>query len=1040
MLLLPVIIKPAESDSGTKPRLILCGMCLAAIAGQLGLLLSLVIGLASRPVVAAETSGSKQVFDKLGYPNKVHGNDEVHANEVDGNEVHGNEVIGRWSFSRSEDVDFDGWPEGWARKQDKDHPAYVRMQITSNDEAMLRLAQALDMHAIPLWERARRRFPQLPPLPPSVADAAVGRHFRIEMDGGQAMVQSQELAVDPLFRYRLELSAKTEALKIDHAYAELVFFDKSLQVISQHATNSITGTTHWRSLRSEIVSAPPGASTIAVRLYVRPIKSDGEMDIRGSAGFDEIVVRQLPQMRIDTDQRLAIYDVGQRPQISIRVLGLNHKSTDVHLSVLDVHGRKVTAAIKPFKAASTPRSKTAANDSGQPLSTLDGKDTSNLSEPLTQSEPLENPELASTDVMADSGERDHTESGAVSSMRESVATWELPELPPGFYRIICGLGDPKQPTLTSETTFAILSNLSRTTADESSTAEAGRPSPFGWTLPADRPEGVGYKRIPEWLLKLGVRVVKYPCWLEPNDRVQLDETAWLVGRLQEKNIRMIGMLDHPPQQVLVSSEERERRDPVAANYFRDSAVWQPALEPIMTRLSLKIRTWQLGSEGDYSFLGRPELKQTIKDIGRELQGFGQPIGLALSWPWLEPQAPIGDRSWVATNLSINTPLAAEELDAYLQATTSAEPGARSASETWVSLNPLPKNEYDQTSRLSDLVLRMAMVRGHDVNGAFITKPTDPAIGLLRPDWRPDEMLVPWRTTAMLIGDLTRVGSLPLRKGSSSMVLSNPKRTTILVWNSANVTEQVYLGDKVRQIDVWGKAVTPTRTEVDGKPTHLINVGPIPTFLVDVDPVLVAFRMSTLLVEKNLDSLLGRRQSVSLQFNNPTRDVVSGEVRLLPRDDWEVERKSQTFDLSPGRVANHTFDVLLRNSATVGDTQLEFDFLLRTQPPRRFSVIRNIRVGPEGLDIEVTTRMSGDDLLVQLSMTNRTSVDQKYDCMMFPPGGRQYQRRQIVIPKGVSVERLFPWTDGQSLIGQKMLLRAVEQNGERVLNYPFVANP
>jgi hypothetical protein len=228
--------------------------------------------------------------------------------------------------------------------------------------------------------------------------------------------------------------------------------------------------------------------------------------------------------------------------------------------------------------------------------------------------------------------------------------------------------------------------------------------------------------------------------------------------------------------------------------------------------------------------------------------------------------------------------------------------------------------------------------------------------------------------------------------------------------------------------------------IQGKPYHEIIVGPVPTFLVDVDPVLVAFRMSTRLVHATLDCLLGRRQTISLEFSNPTREALSGEVRLKPQPDWEVDSRPQSFDAPTGRTALLTFDVALRNSAKIGDAPLEFDFILRTQPARRFSVTRTLHVGPEGLDIEVTTRLVSGELLIFLTMTNHSPSESQYDCMLFPPGGRQYQRRQITIPPGATVKRLFPWTDGQSLVGQKMLLRAVEQNGARVLNRVIEVTP
>ncbi len=927
----------------------------------------------------------------------------------------GGVVVAQWTFSRPEDVDFDGQPEGWKRKSDRDHPAYLKIGIVAHDEGLLGLAQAADREMLASWDQVNQwsksvpALPPLPALPPSIADLVVDRHLRIELNGGWAMMQSPPVNVNSLYRYRLELSAMTESLKFDHAAAELVFLDAASKVVGEHMTRSLTGTRRWSRIASNIVAAPASATTAVVRLYLRPTKVPGETDIYGAVGFDNIMLRRLPQMQVETDQRLAVYDVGQRPSINVRVLGLDSSSAAVRLVVRDAWDKELASQSVTFQTGESLAPTSVTTDDIANANT-----TTNASESLpapaaTDAKPL--PTIAGT------------------------ATWQLPEFGPGFYKITASLGDAKRPTLSSETTFAIVANLSATAAG------ANLPAiPFGWTLPATLAEDVDLKRVPDWLQRLGVGVVKYPCWFAPEDRAELDDAAWFVGRLQEKNIRTIGLLDEPPDAILAKIDERERREPVAANFFRDALVWQPLLEPIMTRLTLKVRTWQLGRDGDVSFLGRPQLRQTVKDITRELQGFGQPIGVAISWPWLEAQPPVAEQSWAANNLSTATPLAPEELDAYLQATETSEAGERGRAETWVALNPLSESQYDLSTRVSDLILRMVTVRGHRVTAAFATMPVDPAEGLLRPDWRPDELLLPWRTSSLLIGDLSRVGALPLGGGSSSTVMANPTRTTIVVWNPTPTTERVYLGDSIRQVDAWGNAIVPKRTLVDGKPIHQIEVGPVPTFLVDVDPVLVAFRMSTQLVETNLDSLLGRRQTVSIRFNNPTREVMSGEVRLKPLADWEVDPRPQPFDLPPGRTTTQTFDVLLRNSAKIGESNLEFDFMLRTQPQRRFSVVRSIHVGPEGLDIEVTTRISGDELLVLLTMTNRTDQPQQYDCLLFPPGVRQYQRRQIAIPGGATVKRLFPWSDGQSLVGQKMLLRAVEQNGDRVLNYSVEATP
>lgn len=937
-------------------------------------------------------------------------------------------TVASWRFSRSEDVDFDEWPEGWERKVDRDHPPYLPIRIVAHDAAVLGVAQAADLRLLQQWAGLKALVPGLPALPPSMGDIMVGRYLRVELDGGWAQVQSPPVAVDPLYRYQLELSAKAESLVHDHVYAELTFLSASGQVVGTHQTDALTGTTRWRSLSSEFAVVPEGAVSMVVRLVLRPMKVAGATDILGAAGFDDIKIRQLPQMKIETDDRFALYASGDRPVITVRVLGLERKTANMHFIVRDVAGSQVAMNTVQFSeirhaeadsagAAGLENAATIKNGSKPKIAPAIDAGDGEVADPV---EPTSNAAKPASDENTTGRSQQKM---PASTAIEGVAKWQLPELRPGFYTIESILGDVSRYALKSETTLAVLAPL----------PPISGVNPYGWTMSKTIPPDLDVKRVPDWLQRLGVGVVKYPFWFAPEDKKELENAAWIVGRLQEKEIRTIGMLDYPPASVLAKIDERERREPNAANYFRDPSVWQPLLEPIMTRLSLQVRTWQLGTDRDFSFLDRPNLKQRMKEIARDLQGFGQPIGIAMSWPWLEPLPPTSDQSWDATQLSTSTNLVAEELDAYLQAMEAPDGTARELAETWVTLDPLEAKTYDHATRITDLILRMTTVRGYRVPATFVTDPGSRSNGLLRPDWRPAELLLPWRTTAILLSDLTRIGTLPMSGGSSTMVLANASRTTIVVWNPVQTTEKIYLGDSIRQIDPWGNATIPVKQTVDGKPFHEIQVGPVPTFLIDIDPILVAFRMSTRLVEKSLDSLLGQRQTLSIEFTNPTRELMTGQVRMRPLSDWEVDLRPQSFDVPAGRSAVHTFDVALRNSAKIGEAKLEFDFLLRTQPTRRFTVGRSLHVGPDGLDIEVTTRLVDNELIIFVTMTNRASTEAQYDCMLFPPGGRQYQRRQILIPPGATVKRLFPWEDGQSLIGQKMLLRAVEQNGSRVLN-------
>ena len=137
----------------------------------------------------------------------------------------------------------------------------------------------------------------------------------------------------------------------------------------------------------------------------------------------------------------------------------------------------------------------------------------------------------------------------------------------------------------------------------------------------------------------------------------------------------------------------------------------------------------------------------------------------------------------------------------------------------------------------------------------------------------------------------------------------------------------------------------------------------------------------------------------------------------------------------GRTADETFRVVLSNTAKIGQYEVPIQLQLDTVPPKMITVHRKVKVGPEGLDLKVTTRLlRNGELRVQVELTNHASRPQPYDCMLFPPPGRQYQRRLLTVQPGQTITRQFYWPDGEQLVGKMMLLRAAEQDGQRVLNY------
>ncbi len=885
-----------------------------------------------------------------------------------------------WDFSRRDDTNFNKFPDRWERVEDIGYPKYVIAEITARDTEFERRLLAWDTQIIAGWTALRKSIPTLPKLlPPSLADSLTDRYLRIDLDGGQFAAQSAEIPASRRYQYRFSCEIATRGLVYDSALAEFAFLNDDGKVIESHSTKPLSGTNDWTTMAIPPAQPPYGATQMLVRLKVQR-GDDGLEDIRGRIGFDNIRIERLPQLAVTTDKPLGAYRLGQPVTASAKIMGLPKGQSEIRFVLLDSSGSQISEAVRrvEIKPAEAADAEFANNRSGR-------------------------------------------------SEDESIGTavsWQLPALRPGFYRIGASIHGRRVATLASEITFAVIDQLT-----------SGPPHGcFGWTLPQGR-QDVLARDVAPWLADYGVAWIKYPCWLAPEDLAQADETAVVFSRLQDRGIETIGMLDVPPESQQSNYELRGRRDLVAAQLFRNQAIWNPLLEPVMSRMTLKVRRWQLGADRDHSFLGRPRLNESITQISTGLQGFGQPIDVAISWPWEESQYQDGKSSWQAECRSSDPPLSPRELDAYLS--LRALDTRPQSPNTWLLIDPIARDRYSQTARIQDLVLRMATVRGHRVQAAFISNPRDPNHGLLRRDGRPDELLLPWRTTSRLIGNLRKAGSLKLRNGTDNMVFTGDNRAVLLLWAPVPGEERLFLGADAQVVDVWGK-VADLPIEFDGnQPTQVVPTGPEPVFVIGADPSLLAFRMSVALEPDRLDSLIGRNQKLSISLSNPIDESLVGDLRIMTPASWSIESPKWHWQSLAGRSASHTFDVGLTNTAMIGDYEVPIQFDIDSVPPKRITVYRHVVVGPEGIDVSAKTRlMPGNELQVQIQLTNRRRQTKSFDCILFPPPGRQFQERVISVAPGETVRRDFYWPDAERFLGGEMTLRAVEQDGPRVINFKF----
>lgn len=913
----------------------------------------------------------------------------------------------RWDFSRVADRDFDRWPDGFERRKAMGFPEYVAMDIRPRDPELEADILKFDTSMVLQWPvirdalRSVPMLPELPALPPSLADYLVDRCLEVRLDGGQAAIITPPLPTSSTYQYRFSVEIKTERLVHDRVFAEIQFADAQGKPLRSARTPTITQTRGWQNVTIEKLLPPAGAVSMRVRLNVLG-SEDGLEDIRGKIAFDNILFQQFPQMKIATDRKFGVYHANETVATTTFLLGLPEETADVRLKLLDHDDHEIRTTRKRLVPVSPP----------------------------TDSVSLQ---------------------------------WDLDGLSPGFYRVTAAMENEDGVSLANETSFVIIDRLTNDPREwfpgkepddplangmpifsaDGTVDLPSEPLPFGWTLPAgllrQHEDGeVSDKVIASWLRDVGVGWAKMPAWFAPEATDSADALARLALRLQDSGIEPVGVLDEPPAERIESYRLRERGETGAAAYFHDPTIWKSQLETIMNRMTFRIKKWQLGRDDDFSFQSRPDLPVRLSEIGRELQGFGQPLEIAIAWPWMDFPPEVAGESWKTIHRGIRESLTANELDAMLDDETQSR--RRRSGETWTSLNPLPEHHYDRDTRITDLILRMATIRGHEVGAAFATQPLDTNYSLVSADRHPEELLLPWRTGSLLLGRTRNIGSLQLRRGSMNIVFRGTHFSLLLIWANTPRTERLFLGDNAYQIDVWGRRTEIPTELIDDRLIHRIEVDPLPKFIVGIDPALAEFRMSVTVDQKRIDALLGQGQPVTIRYANPIEQTLNGTIELETPPQWRVTPDNQTWDLNPNQASANKFTVTLGNDATIGHFELPIDFTFATNPPTTIRVYRTLDVGPEGFELTVTTRLIHDRLLVKIQMINKTNRPANFDCLLFAGADRQYERRILVLPPGGTIDRDIEWNNGAELIGKQMLLRAIEQEGDRVINHTFDVTP
>jgi hypothetical protein len=824
------------------------------------------------------------------------------------------------------------------------------------------------------WRRQRGPgFPHF--LKMQIADepSPVGSsRFCIQLDGGAAAVHSPLVPLEPQYDYVLEGLVHTEGLVNDRAYLSLTLLDEDEIPIGRWTTDSLSGSADWAKLRL----GPVGVGQLSARFAVigLHVEPGARQDLTGRVHFDDMWLGRLSKLELQGPRRLNLYERADEIQLEGRVSGVEVEGCRLVLELRDTFDRVIGRQQQDLEIGTEPK-----------LSPAESQADSSLPAGQLTCEP-------------------------------GRFVWQPPIATDGFYRVEARLESPSGILHSRQVNVVVAQPLPM--------ADQGE---FGWTL-SSVPDSFDADDMAHLLAQVGINWVKLPVWNAALDAERLDRLVSLIDRLDSHGIQTIALLDQPPHDLRTTFGSESQLG-AAILFLSEPDVWYSSLEPLLARLSLRVRWWQVGQDRDVNLLGFREVGTKLARVKKEMDRIGQDVNLAVPGSWMLPlpEAPPG--TWRAVSLSADPPLAAEELQTYLDQVSI--PGA----QRWVVVEPLPVDQYDLTDRIRDLTEKLLVAKLRGADRIFLPAPFDPRAGLMTAEGQPAELLVPWRTMTWAMADAEYLGQLKLPGGTRNYLFRRRGELILMAWNDQPTTETLELGPNVRQLDLWGHELAAS-TQSPGT----FTVDRLPTLLCGLDEAITRTRLATAVEPQLVRSEPGRFQPLRLSFKNCFARPIDGTLRMGIPKGWRLDPQQFTIDLAPGESTELQAELTLPYDAPVGKQAIQIECDLQSDRSHQFTIHEEIEVASGDVTFDLWPWLNRDgELEIHQQFTNYGLEPSNFRCELFAPNRRQL-RAQIYRQGTGSKTITYRFQRGDELIGQPLLLRATEIDGPRVLNYRLVVQP
>jgi hypothetical protein len=606
-----------------------------------------------------------------------------------------------------------------------------------------------------------------------------------------------------------------------------------------------------------------------------------------------------------------------------------------------------------------------------------------------------------------------TASGLVAAFREFPIP--LPDLKPGWYDAAL--------TLTSGTRVVEQQDLHLVRlADDDMLDHPDRR--FG-IIATDLPSA-GWDQLPDLMPIMEAGRVKLALW-SATGNIEHDDPAGfdaLLDQLQKSGVTTTACLTALPPDVADKIGSESWTDLPSA----DGKLWQPDLAYMVARHASRLDRWQFGADSSAVDMAQnADLRRVYHLLYGEIAKVVVNPDLAMPWPaWNE----LGKDLPATVALSVPSDVLPDQLPLYIQNIS----GLRGHNLS-LSLNFLDRS-YGREVQIRDMAERVvyALAGGAsriDLPLPFIVRKEGDHVSD-----EPEESLLILRTLLTQLAGTKFLGKLPGVGNVDAFLFDRQGTGVVVLWNrgveDAPQRLALNLGQNPRRIDLWGNAeplLAPTEGNAD---SIVMDVGPMPIFLVDVDESTAEMRASVGIDQPLLESSFEPHPR-RIHFTNPGDSAISGMVKLAPPPGWTVSPMVFNFTLNPGETFDHELTLAFPYNSFAGPKTIVANFQVQGDRASNFAVPFNVILGLSDVGMRTIALRDKGDLIVQQLISNYGDKPIDYTAFVVYPGLPRQERLVTQLAPGKTLIKLYRFPGALIIRNAKVRSGLREMEGTRILN-------